>query len=197
MSLHNDITKYIHEFEYNGYATKIVERTMRMRPPFLYIYILDTNGNDTCIGQNNFKEEDLKDLDSVIPKIKQEIDKDISQRKKWTLEKENLKKKLNWTGKSFERGDYVYFKGNENFKPCHSYVWILFGHGGLGFYLIEHPDGNHRSNWMSKPPFEHIDGFESVHSSMLDEEIKYIQINCSDEFFNETDELTLIKKTEL
>ena len=112
MSLHNDITKYIHEFEYNGYTTKIVDRTMRMRHPFLYMYILDTNGNDTCIGQNNFKEEDLKDLDSVIPKIKQEIDKDIYQRKKWALEKENLKISLNWTGQKFERGDYVYFKGN-------------------------------------------------------------------------------------
>lgn len=97
--------------------------------------------------------------------------------------------------RKFERGDYVYFIGNEKYKPCHSYVWTFFGHDGLSFYLIEHNDGESRENWMYKPPFEHIDGFESVHSCMLDADINYIQINC--DVYGETNELTLIKETNL
>lgn len=95
----------------------------------------------------------------------------------------------------FKRGDYVYFKGNNKYNACYSYVWTFFSHDGLSFYLIEHPNGLNRSNWLSKPPFEHIDGFESIPSYMLDEDVKYIQINC--DMLGNTNELTLIKKSEL
>ncbi len=200
MSLHKDITKYIHEFEHNGYITKIVERKRHDGTLFLYFYVLDSKNNE-CGGMHYYgfdiTENDLSDLNICIPKIKSSIDKKIEDRLKWDEEKRQKKISMNWTGQKFERGDYVYFKGNDKFKTYHSYVWTLFGHDGLSFYLIEHPDGYHRSSWMDKPPFENQDGFESVHSSELDEEINYIQINCSNDFFGETNELVLIKKTEL
>lgn len=193
MSLHSDITKYIHEFDYRDHSVKIVERKMKLSNPFLYIYILDSKGNDTCLGANNFKEEDLKDLENTIPKIKQKIDEDIENRIRWAAETENEKKQLNWTGRVFRRGDFVHFKGNNIYKPYDTFVWTLFGHGGLSYYIIEHPDGHDRQAWLDNCGMG--DGFECVHSSMLDEDVKYIQIDCK--FTNETDELILIRETNL
>lgn len=169
---------------------------MALREPrlFLCLYILDQKGNDTCIGQNYFKEEHLVDFESAIPKIKLQIDKDIAERKRWAEEKEQRKKDLKWTGQKFKRGDYVFFKGNDKYKPVYSYVWTHFCHGAIDFYVIEHEDGEDRKRWLAKPPFENQDGFECVHSSQLQEGLKYIQVNCSEEFQFETDKLELADK---
>ena len=112
---------------------------------------------------------------------------------KCAKEKSEEKEKLNWTGQVFSRGDFVHFKGNEKYKPYDTYVWDLFGHLGLAYYLIEHPDGHDRQVWLDNSGMG--DGFECVHSSMLDAELKYIQIDC--QFINETDELALITKSKL
>ncbi len=103
-----------------------------------------------------------------------------------------MKTREEWTGRSFKRGDHVHFKGTEILKPYDTYVWTVFAHRSICFYIIEHPDGHYASRWMASGGFD--DGFESVHSSELNPDLKYIQINCSDDFFGETDELVLIEE---
>jgi hypothetical protein len=196
MSLHNTIRE-VHEFEYRDYKVKIVERKMDRRK-FLDFYLINPQGKDEggmhYVFFSDIKEEDLADLSIAIPKIKLCLDDKIDTHLKWAEEKIQKKKEVNWTGQSFKRGDYVHFKGNDKYKPCDTYVWTHFGHMMLEFYLIQHHDGQDRSNWMAKPPFENMDGFECVHSSQLKEGLKYIQINCHEEFQGETDELILLER---
>ena len=194
---HQDIIRYVHDFEHIGYTVRIVERKMNSRL-FLYFYVFDLDVHQ-CGGSNyvffgDVKEEDLSDLDVAVPKIKTCIDNMVASHIKWKAEKLQRKKELNWIGQTFKRGDAVYFKGNSQFVPTNTFVWTYFGHDGLEFYLIAHNDGYDRSNWMAKPPFANQDGFECVHSSQLQEGLKYIQIDCSREFQGETDELVLLKK---
>lgn len=192
MSLHSDITKYIHEFDYKSYSVKIVERKMQQRI-FNYLYILDEKGNDKCYATNMIEKSDLSDLNICIPKIKNAIDEMILFYEKCAKKEADEKERLNWTGQVFKRGDFVHFKGNEKYKPYDTYVWTSFGHLGLAYYLVEHPDGHDRQGWLDNCGMG--DGFECVHSSMLDEDVKYIQIDCK--FTNETDELILIRETNL
>lgn len=193
--LNGDIVKYIHCFVYRGFEVKITERKNHVLsnvPTFLYLYIIDSNGRENYCCQG-IRDLELKDLNVAIPKIQEAIDKDIEKRAEWDNEAKERKQHLKWTGRKFKRGEPVYFKGNEKYKATQSFVWTYFGHMSLAFYIIEHPDGEDRSRWLAKPPFEHNDGFECVHSSQLQEGLKYIQINCSEEFYGETDELKLIE----
>lgn len=103
-----------------------------------------------------------------------------------------MEEKKEWTGQKFQRADHVHFVGNDKFKAVNTYVWTFFCHMSLSFYLIEHHDGLPASTWFAKPPFR--DGFEAVHSSELQEDLKYIQINCPKEHPGETDQLILLKR---
>jgi hypothetical protein len=194
--MHDDIVRVIQEFEHNGHKVTIVER--KMDGLFLYFYVLNEHGIN--VGGTNYvffsdvTEGDLSDLSIAVPKIKMCIDEMVLCHIKFKAEKLQKKKEMNWTGQKFKRGDYVHFKGNDQYKPCDTYIWTHFGHESMEFYLIEHKEGYDRSNWTSKPPFENIDGFESVHSNQLKDGLKYIQINCHEEFQGETDELILLKR---
>ena len=192
--LPDDIKKVIHEFEHNKYRVKIVERKNRFdNNPFLYFYVLDNFrvcGGMNYAGFGSVSKEDLLDLSVCVPKIKAGIDECISDSIRWAQEKEEKRKELQWTGESFKRGDYVLFKGNDKYKPLVSYVWTHFGHLSMEFYIIEHEDGEDRERWLTSGQFP--DGFECVHSSQLQEGLKYIQINCHEYFQGETDELEMI-----
>lgn len=205
----NEVIRVIHEFEYNGYTTKIVERKLEYKSClksqcsselFLDFDVYDSNGNHhgglNYVYFNDVKKEELSDLSIAVPKIKDCIDYMIKSHLEFEAETERKKKEINWTGQEFQRGDYVHYKGSSEFKPCDTYVWTFFSHMGSEFYLIEHKDGFDRSSWMTKPPFEEIDGFESVHSSQLGEDLAYIEIDCSRDFQGETDELILLKRKE-
>lgn len=193
--MHSDITKIISEFEHRGYTVKIVEREMDRK--FLYCYVFDSKGNDTCMGNNNAKEEDLNDLNICIPKLKKCIDDDITSREKWAAEKREKKEKMKWTGRKFKRGNFVHYKGSERYNPIDTCVWTHWGHDGMEYYLIEHPQGQDMDNFINKRPFKSFgvgaDGFEAVHSSQLQEGLKYLPIYCT-EFQGETDELILLKE---
>lgn len=72
-----------------------------------------------------------------------------------------------------KRGTKVNFKGNEYFKPIQgTYIWAKLEHLSLSLYVVQHPDGNPKQNFMAKPPLE--DGFEAVHSKELDENYFYV-----------------------
>lgn len=198
--MHNDITKIISESQYREHTIKIVERDMFSRRPrlFLYLYVLNSKNNETYIGQH-IKEEELKNVETVISKIHKLIDEDIESRIKWEEEKLEKKRQMNWTGRQFKRGDFVHYKGSEKYKSCNTYVWTHFGHCGIDYYVIEHEQGDGIDNFINKRPFRRFgvgaDGFEAIHSSELDEKLKYIKIHCK-EFQWETDELAMIKEAE-
>lgn len=195
--MHSDITKIISEFKYKNHTVKIVERSMDGL--FLYFYVFDSN-NRECGGINYFgfddvTKEDLSDLSVAIPKIKSGIDYLISFHLESEKSELDKKIKMNWTGRTFKRGDFVHFKGKDKYKSVDTYVWTYFAHESIEYYLIEHPDGMNRSDFMAKPPFKHLDGFECVHSSQLQEGLKYLPIYC-EEFQRETDELEIIKEVQ-
>ena len=198
--MHPDVKRIIHETTHKGHTIKIVERDMFSRRPrlFLYLYILDSKNNETYIGQH-IEEEELKNVEIVIPKIHKLIDANIEYRIKWEEEKLEKKNKMNWTGRTFKRGDFVHYKGSEKYKPQDTYVWTHFGHCGMEYYVIEHDEGGGIENFINKRPFRKFgigaDGFEAIHSSQLDEKLKYIKIYCN-EFEGETDELILIKEAD-
>ena len=94
----------------------------------------------------------------------------------------------------FKRGDRVNFKGVEKgyrdngvyepvtLKPATgTYVWAVMLHLMIR-YVIEHPEGEPRENFFAKPPFP--DGFEAIHSSLLQEGLTYAYVAEADlEFF--------------
>lgn len=194
--MHTDIVREIHTFDYKGYNTKIVERKMQGKL-FLYFYVFDSDGNDAGgmhhVFYDDITQEVLSDIPVAVSKIKSCIDKSIACDLKYEEQIRQKKKQLGWTGRKFNRGDFVHFMGSEKYKPYDTYVWTHFMHEGMDYYLVEHYQGDDRSRWMAKPPFEHNDGFESVHSSQLREGKKYIQIDCHEEFTGETDQLVLIR----
>jgi hypothetical protein len=76
----------------------------------------------------------------------------------------------------FRIGDKVNYKGGKSFKPVRgTYIWAVNHHLMLTYY-IQHPDGN-----ITKETLQHNngmpDGFESPHSSMFKEGLKYICIH--------------------
>lgn len=170
---------------------------------FLYFYLFDNKGNERggmhYVGYADVTEEDLGDLNIAIPKIKKCIDQDIADHERWLKEKLAKQKKMKWTGRTFKRGDFVHFKGNDKYISVDTYVWTFFGHMMLEYYIVEHPQGKDMYSFTNKPPFRRFgigaDGFESVHSSQLQEGLKYIAVHCK-EFQFETDELVMLKEAE-
>lgn len=75
----------------------------------------------------------------------------------------------------FKRGDRVNFKGMGNLKPVKgTYVWAVLTHLAV-MYLIEHVDGEITKQGLKmNNGFE--DGFESIHSSMVQEGHNYILV---------------------
>lgn len=193
--MHSDITKIIHESKYREFTIKIVERETDRK--FLYFYVLDAKGGISYAGDREVTENDLSDLGIAVPKIKSCIDTYIAMREKWHQEELEKKKKMNWTGRTFKRGDFVHFKGNDKYTPEDTYVWTYFGHLGMEYYLIEHVQGLDMSAFINKRPFKKFgigaDGFEAIHSSLLEEGKKYLPIYCT-EFQGETDELIMLKE---
>jgi len=53
-----------------------------------------------------------------------------------------------------------------------TFVWTWFAHLMEWGYVIEHPEGHPKKEFLAKPPFK--DGFESIHSSELEDGKKYI-----------------------
>ena len=187
--MHSDVTKVVQELIYYTHTVKIVER-WRMGKAFLYFYVFDADGKEVG-GTDYFHFKDVKDLSDLsvaIPQIKSCIKKMVEQKMHWWREREKKKEAMNWTGRMFNRHDYVHFKGNDKYKPCDTYVWTHFAHLSLDYYIIQHHDGNLRDRWLNKKN----DGFESIHSKYLDEGLKYIQVDCSKDFQFETDALVLI-----
>lgn len=199
--MHSDVTKIISESQYRGHTIKIVEREKGRT--FLYFYVTDSR-NHPCggmyhYGYSDISEKDLSDIKIAIPKIQNGIDANIDLHEKYEKEKAEKKQKMNWTGRRFKRGDFVHFKGDEKYPAEDTYVWTHFGHHGLEYYIIEHSQGIDRINFINKPPYKKFglgaDGFEAIHSSQLNEGLKYIAIYPK-EFQGETDELIMIKEAE-
>lgn len=62
------------------------------------------------------------------------------------------------------------------FKPIKgTYVWIHFAHLMEWGYVIEHPDGHPKSKFTANNGFP--DGFESIPSKELQDDLKYIYAN--------------------
>lgn len=199
--MHNDITKTLHESEHRDHKIIIVERNMQGRV-FLYFYVLGKSGNE-CGGMyyggySNVTEKDLEDLSICVPKIKLCIDDSIALHEKYEKEKLEKKLKMKWTGRCFKRGDFVHYKGDKDHMSVDTHVWTHFGHCGLEYYVIEHPQGKDRIHFINKPPYRRFgvgaDGFEAIHSSTLQNGLKYLALYCN-EFQGETDELVMIKES--
>jgi hypothetical protein len=88
----------------------------------------------------------------------------------------------------FKRGDKVNYNPDaaapdpcycievQKYKPVNgSFVWARFAHLHTDVVIIEHPDGHDKSAFTASGNFE--DGFESVHSSQLNDGVKYIGVN--------------------
>lgn len=85
--------------------------------------------------------------------------------------------------KYFKRGDKVKFlgvvvpfeDGEKKYHPVETYIWGVNPHEAMS-YVIEHPDGLDKSNFINDPDSGFEDGFEAVHSSDLKDGLKYIAI---------------------
>lgn len=76
----------------------------------------------------------------------------------------------------YKRGDRVNYKGDENGDGAvtGTYVWATMAHEILR-YVIEHPQGHPKSAFIQDYLQGRFpDGFEAVHSSMLNDDLLYI-----------------------
>ncbi len=73
----------------------------------------------------------------------------------------------------YKRGDKVdYNPEDRNGTPCKgTYVWAIMEHLMIR-YVIEHPNGHPKSRFTASGNFP--DGFESIHSSQLDDNLLYM-----------------------
>lgn len=113
-----------------------------------------------------------------------------------TNDDSELQDRKNWPLRSFKRGDCVNFKGDANYKPTqNTFVWAFHVHDGPGHYYIEHEDGEYLYEKL-KHNGGFKDGFESLHSSMLQPNIKYIVVWCDFSTYggcDKTDKLQMVK----
>lgn len=176
-----------YEFEYLEHKVQIDRRKSDKEPYNISIYYPKGGSRHGSTYPHKFTE-----IEPVIKYAKEEIDNYIIISKK--VEEEFAERRKLWKGRKFKRGDFVHFKGDDKYKAQDTYVWTWFGHLSLAYYIIEHTDGIDRSHFLAGPGWR--DGFESVHSSQLKEGLKYIQVECSGYFPDETDQLELIKEAE-
>jgi len=88
-----------------------------------------------------------------------------------------MKEHNHFEANPLKRGSHVSFKGNEEFCAIEStYVWAICFHEMIRI-VVQHKDGFPKSYFISdylKGRFP--DGFESVHSSELEDDKKYIYV---------------------
>jgi hypothetical protein len=171
---------------YIRYRANLIDKKMRIT---LCISGLDMNDYTfEFVNEEMFCEM----ITAYTYKAKEAIDVINNQHISILNETNKLKKINNWNGRKFETGDYVYFKGNDTYKECYAHVYKhpLLLESGKPFYIISHPDGRDKNDWI------YLQLTSSQFFSLtLNDGLKYIGIGCSDIFKHETDELILIERS--
>ncbi|MCK5521002.1 MAG: hypothetical protein KAI81_07805 [Candidatus Marinimicrobia bacterium] len=95
---------------------------------------------------------------------------------------ENLKRgiKVNYTPKETNANlsNGLGYKDNPYNPVNNTYVWAYFAHLSMKCFVIQHPEGHEKEYFLASNGFE--DGFESIHSSLLKDGLKYIYADPSE-----------------